>query len=108
MRAVSRIMRTNMKTKYTTNIHGILQKAPMNPNRPTNKTTTPMVMTGHCKNLTHSLDGLVDNHIPVPIMGIDSSIATKFIAAVKLVLAIFSASQFTTFTNPHLYYFLDL
>jgi hypothetical protein len=50
----------------------------------------------------------VDNHIPVPIMGIDNSIATKFIAAVKLVLAIFSASQFTTFTNPHLYYFLDL
>lgn len=44
------------------------------------------MMTGHCRILTQELSACDESQIPVPMMGTDKSMATKFMAPITLLL----------------------
>lgn len=59
----------------------------MKPARATTKMKIPRMITGHCSIFTQELSVSVDSHIPAPIIGIESNIATQFMAPMTLLLS---------------------
>ncbi|RDJ58208.1 hypothetical protein AB723_19640, partial [Acinetobacter baumannii] len=63
-----------------------LQKAPTKPANEIKSRIVPTTMSGQRRTLTHSASSLVASQMPVPIIGNDNIIATKFSAPVMLLL----------------------